>query len=265
MKNFNNYFTLFVIICASVSDFAECATIKSEVLSNYMERGLNEAIINFIEDFKKQMPCGVPALGIPVLVPLEVKDGFQFNVNVPHLINLDISTHDMLIDGLNDFDIKSIDIKLLQFQVDFSVRFNKINAKGLYDISGDLVKIFPIDRKGPFELTVRGGQIDGFAKIKPKEEYIELTDFKIKVLIDQLESNVEHVFPGLLLNLLFNRILEAALPDFFQSNQQQVTEYIESLLLPEANRLLDGVTVSDILDMINGAQNSTVLDNKCDF
>lgn len=55
----------------------------------YLERmegsSLNEIIIDFIEQFKVIMPCGIPDLGVPALVPFELNHT-AFKVEQPGLL-----------------------------------------------------------------------------------------------------------------------------------------------------------------------------------
>lgn len=129
------------------------STGSSENVSS--RESINDMVIGFIEQFKEIMPCGVPELGVPVMVPLELNHT-EFEFEQSGLLYLDAELDDLFIDGLNDFNIVDVNVKLLQMQLDFKFFFNGIKTTGHYNAKGSAVGLIPFNRGGKFGFNVNG-------------------------------------------------------------------------------------------------------------
>lgn len=59
---------------------------EADVVTSILEGlNLNDVLIELIEQFKNIMPCGIPSLGVPALVPFELNHT-AFKIDKPGLL-----------------------------------------------------------------------------------------------------------------------------------------------------------------------------------
>lgn len=217
----------------------------------YTRESINDMVIGFIEQFKELMPCGVPELGLPVMVPLELNHT-EFQFEQSGLIAMDAELDDVLIDGLNDFNIVDLNVKLLQMQLDFTFFFKGIMTSGHYHAQGSAIGLIPFNRGGKFGFNFNGLTLEGSIKLALDGDKISVSSFQLRPTVLSVNSNFEKVFLLPLNTFIFNRIVEAAVPPFLRDNQQLVTEFLEGLVMPPINDVLGEYTLQDLMDMIGG-------------
>ncbi|EDS36846.1 conserved hypothetical protein [Culex quinquefasciatus] len=225
------------------------STVSSENVSS--RESINDMVIGFIEQFKEIMPCGVPELGVPVMVPLELNHT-EFEFEQSGLLYLDAELDDLFIDGLNDFNIVDVNVKLLQMQLDFEFFFNGIKTTGHYNAKGSAVGLIPFNRGGKFGFNVNGLTLGGSIKLALDGDKISVSSFQLRPTVLSVNSKFEGVFLLPLNTFIFNRIVEAAVPAFLRDNQQLVTEFLEGLVMPPINDALSEYSLQDLMDMIGG-------------
>ncbi|XP_055539989.1 uncharacterized protein LOC129726856 [Wyeomyia smithii] len=213
---------------------------------------LNDILKNLIEQFKELMPCGFPDLGVPPLVPFELNHT-AFDFEQKGLLHLDAEINDLLVDNLNVFDVVNIDLKLLQIQLDFSFYFEAIQTTGTYKAKGSAIGFIPFNRGGKFAFNFNGLTLDGSIKVAIDGEKISVTDFKLNPTVESVNSKFEGVFILPLNTFIFNKIVEAVVPNFLTDNKEQVASFLEDMIKPQVNDLLDDYTLQDLIDFIGNA------------
>ncbi|XP_065091989.1 uncharacterized protein LOC135712852 [Ochlerotatus camptorhynchus] len=217
---------------------------------------LNEVIIDLIEQFKAIMPCGIPDLGVPTLVPFELNHT-AFKIDQPGLLFFDAEINDLLIDDLNNFDIVNVDLQLFKFQLEFSFFFHSIKTTGQYKAKGKALNFIPFNRGGKFGFNFNGLTLTGLIKIALNGDKLAIDEFKLGPIVNSVDSKFEHVFLLPLNTLIFNKIVESVVPNFLRDNQEKVTSFLENLIKPEINDLLDDYTLQDLIGLLDGS-NSTL-------
>lgn len=79
-----------------------------------------------------------------------------------------------------------------------------------------------------------------------------MDEFKLTPTVNSVESKFEHVFLLPLNTLIFNKIVESVVPKFLRDNQEQVTSYLEDLIKPEINGVLEDYTLQDLMGLLEG-------------
>lgn len=214
------------------------------------DNALDQTVIEFLEKFKQSMTCGMPDLGIPVLAPFEL-DHFETNIEQSGL-KFKGAVDNVLIDGLNEFDIKNVHINLLKLQLTFEFYFGSIRTKGDYSAKGKAIGFLPFDRKGPFRFNVNGLTLKGSVKVALSGDKLQVRELIITPTIKSVNSNLKNVFLLPLNTFIFNRIVEGVVPGAINDNQQDIAEMIEENLKPVINELLAELTLQDLIDMVSG-------------
>ncbi|XP_058058722.1 uncharacterized protein LOC131209630 [Anopheles bellator] len=215
---------------------------------------LNKAVIEFLENLQKSMPCGIPDMGIPVLAPFEL-DHMEFDV-VQKGLKFKTEFNDMVVDGLDDFEIRKIDVKVLKLQLDFEFFFNSIRTKGKYQVKGKTLGFVPFQRSGPFKFNVNGITLKGTVKVALKGDSLQIRDLRITTTIESVNSKLKNVFHSRLLTLAFNRMVEGAVPGIVNDNQVAITDTIESSVKPALNEVLSEISLQDLIDAASGEGSS---------
>uniref|UniRef100_A0AAG5CZX3 Hemolymph juvenile hormone binding protein n=1 Tax=Anopheles atroparvus TaxID=41427 RepID=A0AAG5CZX3_ANOAO len=235
--------------CALLAVLVGTVEADSAVLEQ-RDNALDQMVIEFLENFKQSMTCGIPDLSIPVLAPFEL-DHFEVNVEQTGL-KFKGEMNNLLVDGLNEFEIKSLHINLLKLQLTFEFHFGSIRTKGAYRAKGRVIGLVPFDRKGPFQFNVNGLTLKGSAKVAVKGENVQVRELQITPTIKSVNSNIKNVFLLPLNTFFFNRLVESVLPGVINDNQETITATIEENLKPMLNELLGEFTLQDLIDMASG-------------
>ncbi|XP_053659337.1 uncharacterized protein LOC128708386 [Anopheles marshallii] len=200
------------------------------------------------------MVCGNPDLGIPVLAPFELEHaeveikqkGLEFKGELNNVI----------VNGLNEFEIKNIDIKVLKLQLDFELYFGAIRTKGKYKAKGKVLGLFPFNRFGSFRFDAKGLTVKGSAKVGISGDKLQIRDLIITPTVKSVRSDVKNIFLNPITNFTFNRIVEGIVPGLINNNQQEITQMIEQRLKPAINEMLGDISLQDLIDMVSGGGGS---------
>uniref|UniRef100_A0A182QS71 Hemolymph juvenile hormone binding protein n=1 Tax=Anopheles farauti TaxID=69004 RepID=A0A182QS71_9DIPT len=244
-------------LCSAVVAWTVVALVGAEqseevgfLLAEKRDNSLNEMLIGFLENFKQSMVCPNPALGLPVLAPFEL-DHFEVDVDQTGLA-FKGEVNNVVVDGLNEFEIRNIDIKVLKLQLDFEFYFAAIRTKGKYKAKGKVISLFPFNRSGKFKFDVKGLAIKGSVKVGLKNDKVELRELTINPTIKSVKSDFKNVFLVPLNTFIFNRIVEGVLPGMINDNQESITQSIEENLKPAINEALGELSLQDLIDMVSG-------------
>ncbi|XP_050079080.1 uncharacterized protein LOC126565915 [Anopheles maculipalpis] len=240
-----------VLACTLASaDFQE----EKYLMAQPRDNALNELVIQFLESFRESMVCGNPDLGIPVLAPLKV-DHLEMEIN-QKLFQIGGELNDMVVEGLNEFEIKHIDIKVLKLQMDFEFYFGAIRTKGKYKAKAKLIGLLPLVRFGSFRFDAKGLTVKGSATIGISGDKLQIRKLTITPTIKSVRSDVKNVFLQPVVNFMFNRVVEGVVPGLINNNQQQITQLIEEQLKPMLNEMLGDISLQDLIDMVSGGGGS---------
>uniref|UniRef100_A0A1Y9H297 Hemolymph juvenile hormone binding protein n=1 Tax=Anopheles dirus TaxID=7168 RepID=A0A1Y9H297_9DIPT len=241
-----------VVACVVMVALAGGARAEDEVfpVADKRDNSLNEMVIEFLENFKKSMVCPNPDLGLPVLAPFEL-DHFEVDVDQKGL-KFKGEVNGVVVDGLNEFEIKNIDIKMLKLQVDFEFYFAAIRTKGKYKAKGKALGLFPFNRSGKFRFDVKGLTVKGSVKVALKGDKVQVRDLIITPTIKSVKSDLRNVFLLPFNTFIFNRIVEGVVPGMINDNQDDITQSIEENLKPAINAALGELSLQDLIDMVSG-------------
>ncbi|ETN59352.1 hypothetical protein AND_009053 [Anopheles darlingi] len=217
---------------------------------------LSQAVIDFLENIKQSMPCGIPDLGIPVLAPFEL-DHLEFDVDEKGL-SFKGELNKVVVDGLNEFEIRKVEIKALKLQLDFAFFFDSIRSAGKYAAKGKALGFIPFKRSGPFKFNVNGLAVNGTVKVQLKGDKVQIRDLRIVTTIKSVKSDFKKLLPSRLQTIIVNKIIESAVPRIINDNQEAITDKIENSVKPAINELLGELTLQDLIDATSGEGGSSL-------
>ncbi|XP_035890553.1 uncharacterized protein LOC118502432 [Anopheles stephensi] len=218
------------------------------------DNALNELVIQFLESFRESMVCANPDLGIPVLAPLKV-DHLEMEIK-QKLFQISGELNNLVVDGLNEFEIKHIDIKVLKLQLDFEFYFGAIRTKGKYKVKAKLIGLLPLTRFGSFRFDAKGLTVKGSASIGISGDKLQIRSLTVTPTLKSVRSDVKNVFLQPIVNFMFNRVVEGVVPGLINNNQQEITQLIEQQLKPMINEMLGDLSLQDLIDMVSGGGGS---------
>lgn len=214
------------------------------------DNALNQLVIQFLESFRESMVCANPDLGIPVLAPLKV-DHLEMEIK-QKLFQISGELNNLVVDGLNEFEIKHIDIKVLKLQMDFEFYFGAIRTKGKYKAKAKLIGLLPLTRFGSFRFDAKGLTVKGSASIGISGDKLQIRSLTVTPALKSVRSDVKNVFLQPVVNFMFNRVVEGIVPGLINNNQQEITQLIEEQLKPMLNEMLGDISLQDLIDMVSG-------------
>lgn len=217
-------------------------------------------ILAAIKDFRKQMPCGFPEIGIPPLAPLQIaKKSIQLNGD-GFVIFKELS--DIRIDGLNDFNIKHVTESGLPKQIELEFFWNKISLTANYVLH---VLSVQTDEK----VLIRSGQIKfsvGMLKALGEVRYnfesssdkLSLKKLKVYVLLDEVKSEIDGLSKYPIINNKINNIIEKWVLLVVNDYWDKLAEFTDTVVLEKINEKISDKTVSELLNIIKGGGDNNV-------
>ncbi|XP_035231358.1 uncharacterized protein LOC118203175, partial [Stegodyphus dumicola] len=140
-----------------ISALVSCSAIlvavrtKEEEAEEYDEK-LSSFIREILENFREQMPDGIPDIGVPPVDPLvipnideDIDDG---------IARMQLRMRQINITGISKFEIKLLKADLEKGFANFSISVPELTADGYCFMNGKILGIFPISSDGPFFIHV---------------------------------------------------------------------------------------------------------------
>jgi len=195
---------------------------------------------------------GAPDLGLPVLDPLKV-DHLDINLSQDTLV-VEGSVDNVVITGASNFKVvdAKADLTTLTTNIDISLDAAKLVGEK-YVLQGDLFNgALEIFGEGSFvaDLYQMTLKITLELAVKP-DQTIEVKDLVLDVTLGSGRVNFENLLGGGVLGDIANDFISEELPDLVEANKGPLLLELAALIKDIANERLVGVTLDDLLDLIN--------------
>jgi len=195
---------------------------------------------------------GAPDLGLPVLDPLKV-DHLDINLSQETLVVAG-SVDNVVVTGASNFkvvDVKS-DLTTLKNEIDISLDAAKLVGEhyvlegdlfnGALDIFGEgsfVADLFQLTLKIVLELAVKADQT------------VEVKNLELDATLGSGKVNFENLLGGGVLGDIANDFISEELPNLVEANKGPILLEVAALIKDIANERLVGITLDDLLDLIN--------------
>nr|CAL26555.1 CG7953 [Drosophila melanogaster] len=211
----------------------------------------------FIRKLQKQMECGWPQYGIPVLAPLRInefdldyKKGIFETLN--HVFRLKIA-------GLNDFNIQKFKLNVITSKITFDFLFKNIDTTAqkydtdtLIDALRQLGLSVEYEGSGELLFDLVNLRIAGTLKYKLPMLWgsAKITSLKTTISLESVTSDITGFMGNGKINRAINSQLENIVVKGINGNQDAISETIENAIVPRVNKMLKGKDFWTVVDLI---------------
>jgi len=223
------------------------------LLAPGFKAAIDDAIINLLDTTVRQLILeGSPDLGVPVLDPFRLEH-LDLDLNLGTTIQLQGVLEGVDVKNLATFVIDNIKANLLLLRLDFGLSVPEIVAEGeRYAINGNLGGLLPVYGEGKFVAAVQGLSLVGTVVLGSNNSFIYIKTLDLDVNLASAKVNFEGILGGGDLGDLVNDIISDMIPDLLEELKPTVLPDLIQLVLDLVNEKLDGITLQDLLDLING-------------
>ncbi|XP_068086548.1 uncharacterized protein [Anabrus simplex] len=237
---------VYIVLVALVA--AASASELKEV-TNSSVRIYGDKIKALLEEFKKNM--NKPQYGLPALDPLEITH-LDLNIN-EQIATVKGALDDFKMLKLSTFVVESVDLDVFGLKLTFNISLASLDISGAYDIDGtiqgDLLHIYG---KGPFDVKLGDLWASGVILIGSNHSFIYLKQIDLDYHLGLFKTDIAGLMGGGELSDVLNQVIDEFILTAAEKYKPEVAGVISDLIISVANKLLDGVTLGDILGLING-------------
>ncbi|EDV58621.1 uncharacterized protein LOC6540738 [Drosophila erecta] len=211
----------------------------------------------FIRKLQKQMECGWPQYGIPVLAPLRVNEfDLDFKKGIFQTLN---HVFRLKIAGLNEFQIQKFKLNVITSKVTFDFLFTNIdttaqkyNTDTLIDALRQLGLSVEYEGSGELLFDLVNLRIAGTLKYKLPMLWgsAKITSLKTTISLESVTSDITGFMGNGKINRAINSQLENIVVKGINGNQDLISDTIENAIVPPVNKMLKGKDFWTIVDLI---------------
>ncbi|XP_034100886.2 uncharacterized protein LOC117565748 [Drosophila albomicans] len=242
------FLSLLVIIAA----LAACQGAEVAESLDAQQRSVSSIIVDTLEDLKVQMADGWPEYGIPSLAPLEISHKDMNYATGEVFANGEFD--DIVVRGLNEFEIKSMEYSLLFSRIRYEFVFASLNVSTQY--KADVGAGYHLARDGGAFLALENLRITGQVRystgIVGSNNNFRIRDLQVNISVDNVVSNIENLSKYRIMNRKLNQIVEEFIDLTINENTELIADWIDSTVTPICNELIGDRSLSDLLGLITG-------------
>ncbi|XP_033159003.1 uncharacterized protein LOC117140280 [Drosophila mauritiana] len=211
----------------------------------------------FIRKLQKQMECGWPQYGIPVLAPLRVNEfDLDFKKGIFETLN---HVFRLKIAGLNDFKIQKFKLNVITSKITFDFLFKNIDTTAqkydtdtLIDALRQLGLSVEYEGSGELLFDLVNLRIAGTLKYKLPMLWgsAKITSLKTTISLESVTSDITGFMGNGKINRAINSQLENIVVKGINGNQDAISETIENAIVPRVNKMLKGKDFWTLVDLI---------------
>ncbi|XP_013102606.1 uncharacterized protein LOC106083872 [Stomoxys calcitrans] len=209
---------------------------------------------DFVEFIKLQMKCGYEPAGIPPLAPFE-KEFTKFNI-VGSMGSFKGNLTNLIITGLNEFDIVDLNWNNVLQKITFDFRFPSIWAKSSYKLNvltNMLGPVMSLHGDGLFNLELINLRAHGSFKLRPNlSGGLTVWAFNIKLDLESSKSKTTGFMDSVIYSKIFNSWAEEFIRLTFDENAEGVSDTVEYLVVPPMNKALQNISMVELVALIMG-------------
>lgn len=213
-----------------------------------IQRDFNTQIVEALEHFKQEMPCGVPSLGIPPLSPLLVA---QQDINL-HIAGLEVTgeVSDFRLDGLNDFTIEQLRVNILKSQISFKFNWSRINFTTDYVLSTNIggIESSGVAKFGLENFTAQG---DISYSLQFLTGTFKVNKFNLYLNVNDVRSDIDGLSEKHYLNSKLNEFIEEWILMAINDSSEKIVKLSNEFVLPVVNQALTAFTLNDLFNSLS--------------
>ncbi|XP_016938371.3 uncharacterized protein [Drosophila suzukii] len=208
------------------------------------------------EFLRLQMRCGYPARGVPILAPAQIAyqeiairtENFGCNGNFTELI----------LEGLDGYEFSKLEWSNILNTIKFDMNFPKISLKSSNYKLNLLARLFGGDFSlwgdGVFNLELINFRAYGSFVIRPKSATsgVYVKSWKVNWELEEAKSQTTGFMNSRLYTKFINDLIKEYLDILINENPTEVSQFMEELIVPPMNLVLENVAWYEITAIILG-------------
>ncbi|XP_017056638.1 uncharacterized protein LOC108098324 [Drosophila ficusphila] len=208
------------------------------------------------EFLRLQMRCGYPARGVPILAPAQMAykeintrtESFGCQGNFTELI----------IEGLDGYEFSKLEWNNVLHTIKFDINFPKISLKSSNYKLNILARLFGADFSlwgdGVFNLELINFRAYGKFIIRPKTATsgVYVKNWDVTWELEEAKSQTTGIMNSRLYSKFINDLVKEYLELLINDNPTEVSQFMEELIVPPMNLVLDNVAWYEIAAIIVG-------------
>ncbi|XP_068150865.1 uncharacterized protein [Drosophila tropicalis] len=212
------------------------------------ERSVSSNIVDGLEALKIVMENGSEKHNIPVVSPLKLEQR-QFSFSTGEL-SANGEVQDFTLEGLSAYDIVVMKTNLILSRIDYELNFPSLNLTTQY--KADVGSGYRLEREGGAFLALEDLNISGRISYSLGVISGELSvkSINVYVKVGKVVSEIENLSKYRIFNNKLNQIIEEFITLSINDNTDWLANYINELVTPMCNNLIDGRSLSDILGLL---------------
>ncbi|RVE47052.1 hypothetical protein evm_008334 [Chilo suppressalis] len=211
---------------------------------------ISECVRHSIETLKPRLSKGLPELDVPGIEPFYVP---EIVLASGGQLPLSAVGKDVKVSGAANFSIRSLTVDLDTLTIRARVRFPHLHLVGKYTVDGQIL-VVPI--KGMGIVTSEAVKADAELVLKGQTEkrdgveYVRFTSLRSNIAIKDYRIRLDGLFNGdKVLGDATNEAINQNRGEFFRAVKPVLEKTVSKLFLDMANKVVDGITMDDILPL----------------
>lgn len=162
----------------------------------------------------------------------------------------------IIINNLNTFVVEHVNFNLIGLRIQFIFTLEDLPVTGFYSLNGQ-ASAFPFHGNGSFTAIPQLITLSGEAQLNLVGGYLNLRSFEAKLEVGGVSVHFENLISesGLTQDFL-NRVIENMMLEIVVQQEKFISQTITDIVMPQANSVLNTMTLGDLLDMIAGGGGS---------
>ncbi|XP_016961917.1 uncharacterized protein LOC108032551 [Drosophila biarmipes] len=226
-----------------------CCSLGSAKLFDDELRELTEFV-------RLQMRCGYPARGVPILAPAQI--AFQEIAIGTENFGCNGNFTELIIEGLDGYEFSKLEWSNILHTIKFDINFPKISLKSSNYKLNLLARLFGGDISlwgdGVFNLELINFRANGSFVIRPKSSTsgVYVKSWKVDWELEEAKSQTTGFMNSRLYTKFVNDMIKEYLDILINDNPTEVSQFMEELIVPPMNLVLDNVAWYEITAIILG-------------
>ncbi|XP_044005615.1 uncharacterized protein LOC122850546 [Aphidius gifuensis] len=238
--------TILIVLVSGQSFGRSLNENKSNLLKN--TKSIQSSLTEFLEvKLRDLLQNGNQTLGVPVLDPFSQEQVIvDYNQNG---INADLKLEVLNIEGLSKYIVKTAKVSVLTQKLTLILEFPKIHVTGFYDIDANVMKDIDIFGDGQFDVSIERFSIDVIVKASIKGG-LSIKSIDLQIALVALNFNVTGLFYDDISSEILSELVSEITPEIINDYHDEITEVAVNQAMKYGNKLLDGMTLNDLLGML---------------
>jgi len=210
----------------------------------FADDSLNNYILATLENFREQMPTGIPEFGLPAMDPLKIGD--QSISHSDSKVQVDLKLNNPTVINLSKFKVNSLNTDLINLRFRIELGFPSIVATSNYDLKGKAFRILPIFGNGGAQITANNLKIVTTAAISMVNSKFQLSSFNHDLSYGSINVNLQNLVGGGSLGEVVNGLLNIFGPKLFDMKKADIQRELDQIIIKEINNKLKDFDISSL-------------------